>query len=85
MAQLGVGPTGGFRIEDDTTTWDAFLGDDDELNDVKTYMSHRVTLMWDPPKTSFAIDAMNDIVNELAWRISVKREGDSWIDPTPVE
>lgn len=85
LAQMGLGPTGGFRIEDDTTTWDAFIGVDDELNDVKTYVSHRVTLMWDPPKTSFVIDSMNEIINELAWRLSVKREGTSWVPGTTTE
>lgn len=82
LAQLGLGPTGGFRIEDDTTTWDAFIGDDDELNNVKTYVALKVQLLFDRPGTSFAIDAVKDIVQELEWRLSVKRESEAWTDPT---
>lgn len=35
LNQLGVGPEFGFAIEDDTATWDDFLGTDLRLNNVK--------------------------------------------------
>ena len=85
LNQLGIGPELGFMIEDKDTTWDAYLDDDLRLNSVKTYMYLKVRLLFDPPVTSFAIEAMNQQAKELEWRLNVVREGDSWVDPNPVE
>lgn len=82
LDQIGIGPTGGFMIEDSTTTWDAFITDKRQ-NSVKTYVYLRVRLLFDPPNTSFVIDSMNKQIAELEWRLNVIREGDSWVDPNP--
>lgn len=83
LSQLGIGPDGGFSIADNTTTWDAYIGTDDNLNNVKTYMGLKVRMLFDPPSLSFVIEAMNKQIQELEWRINVKREGESWTDPFP--
>lgn len=84
LNQLGVGPDVGFAIEDATSTWSQFLGDDLRLNSVKTYIYLRVRILFDPPTGSYhLINSMNDQIRELEWRINVKREGDSWVDPVP--
>jgi hypothetical protein len=83
LSQLGIGPDSGFSIEDNSTTWDAFVGQDLNLNSVKTYVSLQVRMYFDPPTTSFVIDAMNKQIQELGWRLNVKREGVSWTDPDP--
>lgn len=80
---LGIGPTTGFMITDDTTTWDAFIGTDLNLNQVKSYMFLRVKRLFDPPTTSFAIESTDRLIQEAEWRLSVKREGESWTDPNP--
>src|SRR5690348_398765 len=82
LNQLGVGPEAGFAIEDAVPTWDTFLGDDLRLNAVKTYVYLRVRLLFDPPSTSFVIEAINKQITELEWRLNVQREGGSWTDPT---
>lgn len=82
LNQLGIGPTDGFAIEDKVATWDTFLGDDPRLNSVKTYVYLRVRLLFDPPTTSYLIDAMKQQIQELEWRLNVQREGASWTDPT---
>lgn len=74
LTQLGLGPVEGFSIEDNTTTWDAFLGDDKTLNDVKLYMTYRVRMAFDPPATSFHIAAIEKQLEELTFRLSVTRE-----------
>lgn len=84
LHQLGLGPEDGFVIEDDTATWDAFLGDDPRINSVKTYVYLRVRLMFDPPTTSYLIESTRKQAEELEWRLNVVREGDSWTDPDPV-
>ena len=83
LHDLGIGPTDGFMIMDNTTTWDAFVGTDLNLNQVKTYVYLRVRLLFDPPSTSFVIDSFNKQIEEFEWRLSVKREGESWVDPNP--
>lgn len=82
LNQLGLGPEEGFMIEDATATWDAFLGSDPRLSAVKTYVYLRVRLLFDPPSTSYLIEAMQSQSKELEWRLNVQREGESWTDPT---
>nr|DAQ20081.1 MAG TPA: hypothetical protein [Caudoviricetes sp.] len=79
LSQLGVGPDGGFHIEDDTTEWTEYLQDTSLLNTVKSYMYLKVKLLFDPPISSAAIDSMNRIISEFEWRISVS------VDPTKEE
>lgn len=81
LNQLGIGPDSGFMIEDATSTWEDFLGDDPRLNNVKTYVYLRVRLLFDPPTTSFAIEAMNKQIEEMEWRINTQRESTSWVPP----
>lgn len=83
LNQLGVGPASGFSIQDAAVTWDAFTNDDDLLNNVKSYMYLRVKLLFDPSQLSFLNDATQKQIDEFVWRISIKREGESWVDPIP--
>jgi hypothetical protein len=83
LNQLGIGPDSGFMIEDNSVTWDAFVGTDNNLNSVKTYMGLRVRMLFDPPQNSFVINAMNEQIQMFEWRLSTKREGVSWTDPDP--
>lgn len=82
LNQLGIGPDEGFIIEDASTTWDAFLGTDYRMNNVKTYVHYRVRLMFDPPQTSFLGESLDRQIKELEWRLNVQREGDMWTDPS---
>lgn len=81
LNQLGIGPANGFEIEDATPTWDAFTGGDKRLNPVKTYVYLRVRLLFDPPTTSYLIDATKEQIKELEWRLNVYREQTEWVDP----
>lgn len=75
LAQLGVGPSGGFRIEDSSATWDEFLSDDDENFDaVKTYMHLKVKLLFDPPLSSVVMECINRTISELEFRLNVAAE-----------
>lgn len=83
LHQLGVGPENGFQIEDKTATWDALLGTDPRLNNVKAFVYLKVRQIFDPPATSFAIESFERIARELEWRISERREETTWVDPDP--
>lgn len=78
LNQIGVGPVDGFQIEDSAATWEDFLGDDPRLNNVKTYVYGKVRLIFDPPATSFAIQAMENVNKELETRIYIAREVEKW-------
>jgi len=74
LTQLGIGPDSGFNVPDASVIWQDFMEDDPRLNSVKTYVYLRVRVLFDPPSTSFVLDAMNQQIQELAWRINVRRE-----------
>ena len=72
LNQLGVGPSEGFRIEDNSTTWSDYISDTDDLDAVKTYMHLKVKLLFDPPLGSAVMNAMQQSLNELEWRLNVR-------------
>lgn len=82
LNDLGVGPTDTFFIESKDDQWDAFTGGDAKWNLVKTYVYLKVRMMFDPPQTSFTIEAMNKQIAEFEWRLNVRREATDWTDPT---
>lgn len=85
LTQLGVGPAAGFMIEDDAATWAEFIGDTDlQLNSVKSYIFLRTRLLFDPPATSYLINAYENQIRELEWRLNTHREETQWVDPNPV-
>ena len=71
LTQLGVGPSSGFSIEDSSAEWSDFIGDDSRLSDVKSFVYLKSRLLFDPPASSSAMDAMNRMASELEWRINV--------------
>lgn len=86
LTQLGIGPLGGFFIEDDAAEWTDFI-DEDDLNAslVRTYVCMRARMGFDPPTTSYLIGALNEQIKEFEWRLSTNREDTEWVDPDPVE
>lgn len=84
LSQLGIGPVEGFFIEDDSTDWEEFFGPDLNLNSVRTYVYLRVRLLFDPPATSFHINAIEEQIKELEWRLNTYREGVSWQEPVQI-
>lgn len=72
LHQLGVGPYESFRIEDDIATWDKFITDEDNLDDVKTYIYLKVKLIFDPPLSSTHLTAMTELIKECEWRLNIE-------------
>ena len=72
LHQLGVGPENGFEV-DANTTWDSYISTL-RLNMVKSYVSMKVRVMFDPPTSSFALDALNKQIAEYEWRITSEVE-----------
>lgn len=71
LYQLGVGPKTPFTIEDASATWSDFMGDSTDLAGVKTYVFLKVKLVFDPPQSSAAMEAIKQNIAELEWRLNV--------------
>jgi hypothetical protein len=74
LTQIGVGPSEGFSISDEYSTWEDFISDKTYLNSVKTYMYLRVKLLFDPPLSSAALDSLKKLADEFEWRLQVAAE-----------
>lgn len=75
LKQLGVGPSEGFHITDETEIWNDFLKDDQtDLHAVKSYVYMKVKLLFDPPLSSAVMESMNRQINEFEWRLNVAAE-----------
>lgn len=74
LTQIGVGPSEGFRIEDEGAVWSDFITDATKLQAVKSYVHLRVKLLFDPPLSSAVIESINRTISELEWRINVAAE-----------
>lgn len=84
LNDLGVGPQDAYVIEDEEPEWGEFIvSTDHTLNLVKTFVFLRTRLYFDPPATSFHMNAVQEQLEEVAWRLSVKREESDWVDPDP--
>lgn len=70
LNQLGVGKSG-FMVTSNDETWADFLNGSTKLEFVKTYVFMKVKIIFDPPQSSAAMDAMNRMISELEWRINV--------------
>lgn len=70
LRQMGVGPEQTFSINDENDIWNDFI-DDDDFNEVKTYVQLRVKMIFDPPSSSSVIDAFERQIKELEWRLTV--------------
>jgi hypothetical protein len=85
LTDLGVGPVGGFAIEDESDQWDSYLSDDlVKLSKVKTCIYLRTRLLFDPPASAFLLDSLKELLRESEWRLNTDREATEWIDPEPV-
>lgn len=71
LYQAGVGPLEGFFITDSNDKWDRFTGNKIQIQDVKSYVFLKVRLLFDPPSTSYGIDASKAQVDEYIWRLNV--------------
>lgn len=70
LYELGVGSSS-FSISDSKAIWGDFLKDSKNLELVKSYVYLKVRLMFDPPTSTAAIQAIKDLTSELEFRINV--------------
>lgn len=69
LMELGLTEAEDQLVTDDKMTWDDLLGGRTDIEYVKTYVYQKVKMIFDPPTSTAAIDAMQRSINELEWRI----------------
>ena len=74
LTQLGVGPSEGFFIKDKYALWSDFIPDVKTLEAVKSYIYLKVRMLFDPPTSSSLMNAMEQNMKELEWRLNVASE-----------
>ena len=75
LAQMGVGPSEGFYIEDDSSTWDDFTSDNLLLNSVKSYMNLRIKILFDPNSVgSSTLASYERQIAQWEWRLNLAAE-----------
>lgn len=71
LHQLGVGPDKPFVIHNKDAVWNDFIETKDDIEFVKTYMYMKVKLMFDPPMVASAMEAMNNLISEMEFRLNI--------------
>ena len=74
LRQIGVGPETPFFIEDDSSTWDEFTKDEMLLPMIRSYVTLKVRLLFDPPASSALMEAINSTIAEYEWRLQVEAD-----------
>ena len=76
--KLGVGLIG-YKISNNSNTWDEFLGDRTDLEEVKTNVYLRVRLAFDPPQNSFLVTSIKEQIMESTWYIELYHKEDTTV------
>lgn len=84
LTQIGVGPSDGFYIEDETTSWEDFVPNNKHLQAIKSYIYLKVKLLFDPPTNSTVIEAHQNMITEYEWRLrhAVESQADTNTEDT---
>ena len=74
LEQLGVG-NDNYQISSKDDTWGNYLaGTNINLEAVKSFIYLKVRLIFDPPATSFTIEAYQKQIAEYEWRLTIQAE-----------
>ena len=75
LYELGFGDTV-VSIDDDISTWSDVLDNANELSLIKSLVYLKVRLIFDPPTSSAALQAMQELVREFEFRINILVDND---------
>lgn len=75
LRQLGVGPSEGFYIENETSEWTDFIQDLTKVQAVKSYVYLKVKILFDPGSIgSSTLAAYERQIQEFEWRLNIEAE-----------
>ena len=80
LTRIGVGPEKGYRIEDETNTWDEFISEaDPRLESAKEYVALQTKLIFDSNSMSGAmVEIYKEKSDEILYTLSIT------VDPDPL-
>jgi len=74
LNQIGVGKEG-FMVTGEGETWTDFLEESySKMTAVKTYIYIKCRLIFDPPSSSFVVEALKDQLKEYEFRLNINAE-----------
>ncbi len=78
LNQMGIGPEGGYQIQDKADAWSEFIvksdWDGELFNLVKTYIAIKVKMIWDPPSSNALLDVYQRQIDEFEYRLNLRSE-----------
>lgn len=80
LTQNGIGPSDGFTVTDSSQTFEDFIGGFKNIGAVATYLSQKTRIAFDPPTSSYVLEAMNKNLAELIWRLNLEAENYKEVD-----
>ena len=72
LGQLGVGPSTGFRITGPDEKWSDFIGRRIDLEGIKDFIYMKARIVFDPPSSAAALQALKEEIKELEFCIGVQ-------------
>lgn len=77
LNQLGIGSD--ISVSDETDLWSEFIAEQSNMDGVKSYVSIRTKLLFDPPANNALLTSYQEIASELEWRLNAEvdfKDGD---------
>lgn len=74
LYQLGVGSEGHYIVLDGTETWEDVFEEKDLIDFIKLYTYMKVKLVFDPPTNSSILQALNEQMREIEYRILLQAD-----------
>lgn len=76
LNQLGIGASEDFVIFDDTAIWSDFVSEAyrSKVGLIRVYVYMKVRLVFDPPASSSALKAIEELIKEYEWRLNIVAE-----------
>ena len=78
LNQIGVTPDG-FIILNSDDVWNDMIGERTDIEAIKTFIYLKVRLLFDPPSSSFVLEAMKQLASEMEWRLNVQVENKTYV------
>ena len=73
LYQLGVGSSP-YTITQEHGSWNEFFEGRRDLEIAKTAVYLRVKIVWDPPQSSYVLEALKAQLSEAEWRLNIQAE-----------
>lgn len=83
LTQMGIGNREYFTINDETATWNDFIGGKADIEAIKTYVALRVKMIFDPPQSSTHLQAIQETIKECEWRMYIADSSENFIVKEP--